>query len=73
MQKFILIVAFFFALVLPLCASENTLASIKAVYVGSMGQSDESERFRILLEGELAHLRQTARLRKGQPFLLEQC
>jgi len=53
MQKFMFIVALLSALALPLCADENILASIKAVYVGSMGQSDESERFRILLEGEL--------------------
>jgi hypothetical protein len=46
--------ALLLVLTLPLLAtSESTLSSIKRIYVGSMGQSDESERFRILLEGEL--------------------
>lgn len=35
-------------------AQENgSLASVKKVYVGSMGQSDEAERFRLLLADEL--------------------
>lgn len=44
---------FLLAFVITLCAAENPLASLKKIYVGSMGQSDESQRFRILLEGEL--------------------
>jgi hypothetical protein len=45
--------AILLALALPLCAGENTLAFVKRIYIGSMGQSDESERFRILLGAEL--------------------
>ena len=43
--------------VLPAQATEPqpaiSLVSVKKVYVGSMGQSDEAERFRLLLQDEL--------------------
>jgi hypothetical protein len=42
-----------FALVLPIHAGDNALASVSKIYIGSMGQNDEAERFRILLDTEL--------------------
>lgn len=42
------------AFAVPLCAQNNALSSVKKIHVGSMGQSDEAERFRMLLEEELS-------------------
>jgi len=42
------------ALVLPrIHGANNTLGAVSKIYIGSMGQSDEAERFRILLDTEL--------------------
>ena len=41
------------ALVLPIHAGDNSLASVSKIYIGPMGQNDEAERFRILLDTEL--------------------
>lgn len=37
----------------PCFAQASNLGSVKKIYVGSMGQSDEAERFRLLLVDEL--------------------
>jgi hypothetical protein len=37
----------------PCFAQASNLGSVKKIYVGSIGQSDEAERFRLLLEDEL--------------------
>lgn len=44
------------ALALPLVADDSILGTVEKICVGSMGQSDEAERFRILLESELTNV-----------------
>ncbi len=48
-------VILFCVLVTATCFAQGngSLASVKKIYVGSMGQSDEAERFRLLLADEL--------------------
>src|SRR4051794_34357780 len=55
MRTFIAALTVVAAFAVPLCAqSSGGLSVVKKIHVGSMGQSDEAERFRMLLEEELS-------------------